>query len=399
MATEAHENRSPMVLAATSVPVFLATVFGLARFYTRTWIRKQVYLDDLFVVVSVVLLLYSEICIYMAVSNGQGRHVDTLTVQQQERVIFWYMLTIPAVLPALGIPKLAVATILVRILVPGPKVRAVAWGLAIMSTLAFIAIVFVVFFQCLPVRAQWDFSIQDKKCMDVSVMIWCSTFASAFSAFVDLYLAVWPAVIFYSMQMSRIKTVGLSIAMGIGAIAAGIAAYKCSNFSGLADPDFSWGNNGTVITTHAEASAIVIAASIPMLAPLYRSIDMSYRRAKRRVCGTPMELRPEPRPENAWDFPTRKRMRPRDDAELGRSSLATSQAESWDPRHLYSHARESGKHGAGEGRATHGMRESRSGTHSTRYSTRPTRAITEVEPEPGRAGLRVGEARTRETPL
>ncbi|KAL8339397.1 hypothetical protein RB601_005793 [Gaeumannomyces tritici] len=219
MATEAHENRGPMVLAATSVLVFLAAVFGLARFYARTWIRRQVYLDDLFVVVSVVLLLYSEVCIYMAVSNGQGRHVDTLTVQQQERVIFWYILTVPAVLPALGIPKLVVATILVRILVPGPKARAVAWGPAIMSTLAFIAI--------------------DKKCMDVSVMIWCSTFASAFSAFVDLYLAVWPAVISYSMQMSRIKTVGLSIAMGIGAIAAGIAAYKCSNFSGLADPDFS----------------------------------------------------------------------------------------------------------------------------------------------------------------
>ncbi|EJT75125.1 hypothetical protein GGTG_08963 [Gaeumannomyces tritici R3-111a-1] len=366
MATEAHENRGPMVLAATSVLVFLAAVFGLARFYARTWIRRQVYLDDLFVVVSVVLLLYSEVCIYMAVSNGQGRHVDTLTVQQQERVIFWHMLTVPAVLPALGIPKLVVATILVRILVPGPKARAVAWGPAIMSTLAFIAIVFVVFFQCLPVRAQGTFPSRTR----------------TFSAFVDLYLAVWPAVIFYSMQMSRIKTVGLSIAMGIGAIAAGIAAYKCSNFSGLADPDFSCKAPSIADWSSAEASAIVTAASIPMLAPLYRSIEMSYKRAKRRVCGTPMELRPEPRPENAWDFPTRERMQPRDDAELGRSSLATSQAESWDPRHLYSHARESGKHGAGEGRASHSTRESRSGTHSTRYSTRPTRAITGVGPEP-----------------
>lgn len=176
--TNPYENRGPMVLAVTTVLVFLATVFGLARFYARTWIRKQIYLDDLFIVVSVLLLWYSLACTFMAVFSGLGRHAETLTVHQQERVVFWYLLIVPAVVLALGIPKLAVATILNRILFPGPKLKATAWGLAISSTLAFVPVIFIAFFHCVPVRSQWDFSITDKKCMNVSVKIWYGTFSS-----------------------------------------------------------------------------------------------------------------------------------------------------------------------------------------------------------------------------
>ncbi|KLU85814.1 hypothetical protein MAPG_04834 [Magnaporthiopsis poae ATCC 64411] len=334
-----YEDRGPMVLATTTVLVFLATVFGLARFYARTWIRRQIYLDDLFIAVSVLLLWYSLACTSMAVSSGLGRHVKTLTVYQQERVVFWYLLIVPGVLLALGIPKLAVATVLNRILAPGPKLKATAWGLAISSTLAFFPVIFIAYFHCLPVRSQWDFSIKDKKCIDLSVRVWCGWITSAYSSLADLFFAVWPAVIFCSTQMSRAKTIRLSLAMGFGAIASGIAAYKCVTFSGVIEPDFSWENNGTVISTIAEGSALVIAASIPMLAPLFRSIHTSYEKLRHRILGTPISQAPQPQDRadnNAWDFPTRRRMRPRDDTELGPWSLPTSAADSWGTRHMYS---------------------------------------------------------------
>ncbi|KAL8378144.1 hypothetical protein RB595_008722 [Gaeumannomyces hyphopodioides] len=338
-----NKDRGPMVLAVTTVLVFLATVFALARFYARTWTRKHIYLDDLLVVVSVVLLWCSLACISVAVSNGLGRHYKTLTVHQQEKVVFWYLQAVSPVILALGIPKLAVATILNRILDPGPKLKTTVWGLATSSAVALLSVIFLAFFRCAPVRSQWDFSITDKKCMDVSVKIWSARFTGAYSALVDLFFAVWPALIFCSTQMSRIKTIRLSLAMGFGAIASGIAAYKCISFSGVTDPDFSWGNNETVISIIAEATALIIAASIPMLAPLFRSIHTSYKKLRHRIFGTPTSQAPQPpdRPDNnAWDFPTRNRVRPRDDAELGIWSLATSPTDGWDLRQLdSSHAR------------------------------------------------------------
>lgn len=84
-----------------------------------------------------------------------------------------------------------------------------------------------------------------------------------------------------------------------------------------------------------------------MLTPLFRSIHTSCRKLSHRIFGTPISQAPQPqdRADNdAWDLPTRRRMRPRDDAELGPSSLATSPADGWDPRQPHrSHARENAR--------------------------------------------------------
>lgn len=42
--------------------------------------------------------------------------------------------------------------------------------------------------------------------------------SSAFSAFVDVYLAVYPAVVLFGLQMSLKKKVVLSSALGIGSM-------------------------------------------------------------------------------------------------------------------------------------------------------------------------------------
>lgn len=55
----------------------------------------------------------------------------------------------------------------------------------------------------------------------------------------DLYLAVYPAVVLFRLQMQLKKKVALSLALGAGAIAAAVAAYKCSRLPSLSSPDFT----------------------------------------------------------------------------------------------------------------------------------------------------------------
>jgi hypothetical protein len=63
--------------------------------------------------------------------------------------------------------------------------------------------------------------------------------ATALSAFMDLYLAVYPAVILAQLQMNMKKKMALGVALGIGSVACVVAAYKCTRLPGLASDDFS----------------------------------------------------------------------------------------------------------------------------------------------------------------
>lgn len=42
--------------------------------------------------------------------------------------------------------------------------------------------------------------------------------ALAFSAFVDLYLAIYPAIILFKLQMNLKKKLALVVALGIGSV-------------------------------------------------------------------------------------------------------------------------------------------------------------------------------------
>jgi hypothetical protein len=73
------------------------------------------------------------------------------------------------------------------------------------------------------------------QCLDLE----SSLTAIALSAFVDLYLAVYPAVILAQLQMNIKKKTALGVALGIGSVSCVVAAYKCTQLPSLASDDFS----------------------------------------------------------------------------------------------------------------------------------------------------------------
>jgi hypothetical protein len=55
----------------------------------------------------------------------------------------------------------------------------------------------------------------------------------------DLYLAVYPAIILAGLQMNMKKRIALGVALGIGSVSCVVAAYKCTQLPSLASDDFS----------------------------------------------------------------------------------------------------------------------------------------------------------------
>jgi len=209
------------------------------------------------------LLTIPKICAFLnlgissaAAASGSGRHFDTLSLEDQQNVIKYTMAAFCPGVFSFAIPKLAVVALLTKLLNPSPAHRIFLWCSSGFTTLAIFGCVIILYAQCIPTRSQWDFSITDKTCWSPWVLVNYSIFAggecsyccfisgrhltvTALSAFMDLYLAVYPAFILAQLQMNIRKKAALGTALGIGSVSCVVAAYKCTQLPGLAGDDFS----------------------------------------------------------------------------------------------------------------------------------------------------------------
>ncbi|TPX13554.1 uncharacterized protein E0L32_006025 [Thyridium curvatum] len=261
-------NKGPAIIAVICTVTALETIFCLMRLYTRGIILGRLRLDDYLIIISVLFGWSAVVFGVMAVHSGNGRHFLTLTTEQKSGAILWTIVGFCPGIMSFGIPKLAVISLLERLLNPSRVHRIILWCIGVLCILSLLGCVVVLFAQCTPASSQWDFSITDKKCFDKWILVNYAIYAGVASACTDLYLAVYPAFVLFNLQLPLRKKLALSAALGIGSIATVIAIYKTTRLPNLASDDFSYDTSDLVMWTCIEGSTIIIASCIPVLQPL-----------------------------------------------------------------------------------------------------------------------------------
>ncbi|ROT36500.1 hypothetical protein SODALDRAFT_335593 [Sodiomyces alkalinus F11] len=261
------ENKGPSILGSTIAVSIASTLFAGARLFVRGKILRQLHLDDYLIIISVLAGWVSLAMAITAVANGNGRHFDTLSLQQKQDVILWTIVGFPPGIISFGVPKLAVVALLTRIMNPSRWHTIFLWALTGLCNVALMGCTVILFAQCQPSRSQWNFSVPGV-CWDRWILVHYAIFAGAFSAFVDLYLAIYPALVLAKLKLNVKKKIALTVALGIGSVSTVVAIYKCTRLPALASPDFSYDTSDLIIWTIVEGSTIIIASCIPILQPL-----------------------------------------------------------------------------------------------------------------------------------
>ncbi|KEZ39112.1 hypothetical protein SAPIO_CDS10502 [Scedosporium apiospermum] len=263
----AAEDKGPAIIAVIVVVTILETLFTLARLYVRGRIMRHLQLDDYLIILAVICGWCAVIFGILAVSSGNGKHFAILNDKQKSGAILWTIVGFCPGIMSFGVPKLAVIHLLTRLMNPSRIHRIFLWFLGTLCILSLLGCVVVLFAQCTPARAQWDFSLE-RKCWSPWVLVNYAIYAGSLSAATDLYLAVYPAVVLFGLRIPFRKKVALSAALGIGSVATVVAIYKTTRLPNLASQDFSYDTSDLVIWTCVEGSTIIIAACIPVLQPL-----------------------------------------------------------------------------------------------------------------------------------
>lgn len=167
---------------------------------------------------------------------GYGRHAFTLSLHNLETAILLNTVGFLFGILSFSIPKIAVACLLVRILNPSRLHKIFVFFLVGFVTLVAVICIIILFTMCDPPESMWYVTIPGK-CKDVKILIDYAIFTggecrvileiacliltnehhAALSAFVDLYLAIYPVTVLWKLNMSTRKKLALSAALGLGA--------------------------------------------------------------------------------------------------------------------------------------------------------------------------------------
>lgn len=109
-----------------------------------------------------------------SVKAGNGRHSLALDPKDLERANMLNMAGFPAGVMSFCTPKLAVVALLVRILNPSIRHRIFLWSLTGFTTVYLVVCFLILYIQCDPPRALWDYDLQmsgDFTCWDSKVLV------------------------------------------------------------------------------------------------------------------------------------------------------------------------------------------------------------------------------------
>ncbi|ETS77661.1 hypothetical protein PFICI_09723 [Pestalotiopsis fici W106-1] len=257
--------------------LFLLLAVIALRFYARFTAKPNNWfgalgLDDALVGLSWVVLLLTQIFIQVAAGYGNGKHYDALSRYDQVEAMKWNTMIDAVIIWAFSLPKLAIVALLRRILNYGLHTSVLLWGLTFVGQALIFSMSVFLFIQCSPTEKNWDKSIEGI-CLPDSTMIGIEYFVSSYSAFLDLFLAIFPAPFIMRLNMPLRTRLAVSGALGLGVFASIIQGYKLSIMGASfkytdEDPTYPLPFLNTFGIT--EACLLLIAGSLPALGPLIR---------------------------------------------------------------------------------------------------------------------------------
>jgi hypothetical protein len=220
---------SPLVLrgmAANCLVVFVALRVG-----SRTFSKGGgLGMDDFITVFCVVVMLVTCILITIGTQYGLGRRMEAIDPQLIPRALKWNVIISSVLIWTFSLPKFAIIAILKRILNYGPKTTILFWGLALSSQACILATSIWWYKQCDPVEFGWNRTIPGGKCASTKVMSDLGYFTSAYSAFLDVFFAVYPIPFIMRLNMPLKNRILVSIALGLTILAFILTIYKLTIF-------------------------------------------------------------------------------------------------------------------------------------------------------------------------
>ncbi|TVY17205.1 hypothetical protein LARI1_G005173, partial [Lachnellula arida] len=292
----AAATRVPSILAGSIIPFLVATVFVIARLYSRGIVTRNWGHDDTWITISWILALGLVTISCLFTKYGSGRHQKTVPltdVVPQLKLALAQRLVYQL---ALGTTKISLCYFYLRIFTNNASDKRVPYAIMAFASCYAVALFFVTVFGCTPPSDIWSLAPAGR-CTGAYGRLVVIYTLGALNIATDILLLVFAIPKILSLQMAMGQKVALLLVMPMSIMVIVAAIFRMVlSAKTQHSKDFSWEGIDYTIWTGVEVNAGLFCASAPAIKPLLRNFApgllsssngrrTSYNRSGKRAYG------------------------------------------------------------------------------------------------------------------
>ncbi|KAL3473683.1 hypothetical protein BJX99DRAFT_233120 [Aspergillus californicus] len=271
MSTSAQNPKGEALVRGMWAAVAIAAVILILRVFAKFKLR-QFRFDDVLMVVAWGMTLAATVLLQQSADHGFGGDLTKLLEEHPadlKVVLKTIAIEVPLVTISTGFARSAFALYLLAILGGNRKYNIALWTVMLLQLAGNIVSGVLPLSICRNVRALWDPTVVTT-CGSSAAVIKFAYFSSAVNTASDLFLAVFPTIIFWNLNLRLGIKAGLITLMSLGIlamIASIIKSTKYGDIPGITNLG-SHGGIELIRWGYAENLIIIITSSVPCIRPL-----------------------------------------------------------------------------------------------------------------------------------
>ncbi|KAK3358723.1 hypothetical protein B0T25DRAFT_73868 [Lasiosphaeria hispida] len=253
--------------------VLVGVVVSL-RVFARASMTQQFFADDILAIFAALFTLVSSATSIVATKYGLGDHVWNLappiehimdSIKHCVQLMYVAHIFYAA---ASTFTKLSIITSYLRIF-PHELLRRILYGTGVLVTGIGISAIFATMFQCSPVQAAWDFTIEDSQCFEFVHFLYAN---AAANILIDFVLVVAPLPYFWSLSLPLRQRLVICILFGVGFVAFAASIVRIATLREMQGIDVTYFLVSPLNWTVIECSLGIICVSVPPMRPLFKRV-------------------------------------------------------------------------------------------------------------------------------
>ncbi|EAW08571.1 uncharacterized protein ACLA_033070 [Aspergillus clavatus NRRL 1] len=267
-------NHGPSLERGLWAAVIIAAVIVILRVFAKIKIG-QFRADDILMIIAILLSIVSTVFLSLCVKNGFGKNLNVVKETDPHGVMLvlkYLTVQVSAITFSTTIARCSFILYLLAILGNNRKYQIALWVAMLLQLAGNIVSALLPLTICRDVRILWDETVQTTCGNGVAVVRFAYYSNSANSA-CDLFLAVFPTIIFWNLNLKLSVKIGLITLLSLGIVAMVASIIKTTKLDDVPSVTkvSADGSVELIRWGYVENAIIIITSSVPCIRPLIMS--------------------------------------------------------------------------------------------------------------------------------
>ncbi|OBT64857.1 hypothetical protein VE03_06448 [Pseudogymnoascus sp. 23342-1-I1] len=268
------QTRAPLIFAGNITPFLVATIFVIARFWSRQILKGSWAQDDIWVFISWMGALAHTALNCSITFYGIGRHVSVQVMENAVRVLVISYGTRILYQCILATTKIAILTLYLRIFTDA-KSKVIVYGMITFVVLYTIPCLLLLIFECTPLYDSWNPLRFPRTCVNLTIQVFMS---AGFNILLDLLMIAFAVPRVLPLKLPRLQKAGLIAITSLSSLVVISSVVRLIRISALRkSTDLPWDSYDFTTWSAIEINVGLFCATAPAIRPAIRAMKGALR--------------------------------------------------------------------------------------------------------------------------